>query len=263
MTQETLILTETEMKTNFITKELTGNEPVRCVDGRPAPDSTQGPQMLGGTLHPILLEAIISHKDFTKESVTKGIKTLKNGGYHPGIHRGEHANENDSDCGFADKMPIILKTAIEKEELITQRLLALMDANQEQFPIPIEFAEGFIEKAFKMLKNYSPDKIKITGEELIKTSEKAGAISQAVNGDHQEKVAFINLVEGATLDTITLNENENQAFNIDYHPVRAQSMYLGVPEIDSLLLTGILYQATEIVLVEDKGKKPLPVEIHA
>lgn len=253
-----------EMLPSFIEKPLTGQESDRCADGRESVGSEQGPQMPGGDILPILIFAVIKNNNINEQSVTRNIKVLTEFGAKPGVHRGHHANETDSDCGFADKVKQILNTAVEKRSLISQQLMSTYEENKDKFPGHSSSSfENLLNRAFDKIEAYDPDQIKITGEKLVKTAENSGALAETVTGDHKEEVAFINLIKDTTLDTRALNDHGRQAFNLDLWAAIDRSKKLGLPESDSLAMSLILYAATEIVLHEDKGKPPLPVVIHS
>lgn len=244
----------------FLEKRLSGNEPPRCVDGRPSDDSEQGPQMLGGSINVILLECIYNGRSLNEQNAVDDIENLHEMEFNTGAHRGQHAHGEASDCGFADRMRDILRVAVEKRDLITKHLLSIYDQNKESFP-PLPFNE-LMEKAYEKIEAYSPDEIKIKGEELVALVEKTDSKVETVRDDHTEEAAFVNLVEGTTLDTSGLNQEGTQVFNLDIFEVAKHAKASGVPEDFSIPASLILYAATEIVLVEDKGKPALPVEIH-
>lgn len=246
------------METQFIERELIGNEPPRCVDGRRDSQSKLGPQMLGGSLHPVLLNTITSGKTLDKETVIKLATELKQKGFYLGVHRGAHQNsdENKSDCGAGDRTKDIILKAISQKVEITKRLSPAIEANTELGTI------GDLEEAYSVLKKFDSEKILTSGEELIATFEEVGASVETLSGDHNESVAFVNTRTGSTLDTIKLNEQGKQGFNLDLDAAVIQSEALGVNAGIARALSLILYQATEMVLVEDKDKQALPVIIH-
>lgn len=125
---------EKTMHITFIEKQLNGNEPARCVDGRPSTGSEQGPQMLGGSLHPMVLAAIFTGSDIDKDFLSTNLTKLQKAGFKTGAHRGSHAHGDASDCGAADRLKDILATAVEKRELITSRLLGLSPTIKDLFP---------------------------------------------------------------------------------------------------------------------------------
>lgn len=245
---------EREMSVSFIEKQLQGNEPARCVDGRPAPDSPQGPQMLGGSLQPIVIEAIYSGKPITQEIIAAGIQKLTENGQQPGVHHGAHKKGEVSDCGLADKLKLILATVKEKKGEISSRLGSMYD--QEGLP------KEDIEKAYEKFDAYNPEVVNLTGEALVKCAIENGCADETVEGDHTEEVAFFNLKEGTTLDTKALNEKDQQAFNQDAWMAVKQSEMLGVDPKIATALSGILFIATEMVLVEAKGKPALPIIVN-
>lgn len=243
----------------FIEKSLKGTEPPRCVDGRQDPNSPEGPQMLGGSLHPLVVSAIASGKDFDQTFVKQQLKILHNSkgfGHALGIHWGAHRNYDTgvSDCGFADRLKDVLATAINNENEIKLRLERIYKANNLD-PLSLD-------TAYSKLRNYSPEQIKTTGKILLIVAEHEGAVKETVLGDHNEEVAFVNLKKGTTFDTQKANQQAHQAFNLDLLIAQEQSEQLGVAPILARDLSLILYQATEMVLVESKGKPPLPVVMH-
>lgn len=138
----------------FLEKQLSGNQPPRCVDGRPSQNSDQGPQMLGGTLQIILLNSTYHDKDLDEQAVQDTIEDLHEMEIPTGAHRGSHAHGDTSDCGFADRMPDILKTAIERRSDITERLQGVYEANKEKFPDLSFPFEELIRKAYEKIEAY-------------------------------------------------------------------------------------------------------------
>jgi hypothetical protein len=238
---------------DFLSKNLIGSEPARCVDGRPDPKSPQGPQMLGGTLHPLVLGAIISNSDFNASGIIAGIEKLKNAGYTVGVHWGAHKHEDKSDCGFADRLKDILQTAKKNEKEILKRLTEIYAAN--------EIDTSSLAKSYKYISGYSLDKIMIIGKDLIDLSIKNQAAFENLRGDHAEQAAFVNLKQDTTLDTLGVSNQSRQAFNLDLWTAINQTQALDKAIDTNLIrdLSLILYMATEMVLVEQKGKSPLPV----
>lgn len=254
---------ETEMLPTFIENPLSGNEPPRCVDGRPSPRSEQGPQMLGGSLHPVVLAAIYDNLPIDSGTVAKEIKNLQEAGVKTGAHRGQHAHGEASDCGFADRLQDILKVAVEKRDEILRRLQLTYQQNRdklEDYNLPVP--EDLIGQAYDKIETYSPDWIKTTGEKLVNRIETSGSTIETVQGDHAETVTFVNIKNGTTMDTLAVNRQHQQGFNLDLLEAVRQAKLLGVGEDFSIPASLILYQATEMVLVEDKGKPALPVQIH-
>ncbi len=80
--RQTAIAEETAMRNmhSFIEKIVTTANFPRCIDGRPAPESEQGPQMLGGSLHPVLLAAIYQGLDLEEGLVEKYMGDLHGSG---------------------------------------------------------------------------------------------------------------------------------------------------------------------------------------
>jgi len=263
----------------------------RCVDGRPDFEiAEKGPQMLGGSLHPILLRAIYTNQSFNESFVKEGITELQTLGFKVGIHRGDlhthtekisqhHAGKthepqttknnekSKSGCGAADETDKIIAKAIEQKAEITRRLKETYEANIETFG---GFASGFakpfeqiLAETYEKIGQFGPEKIKITGEETIITAEKAGAAVENLEGNHAERVAYVNLKKNITYDTNESNKQGIQAFNLDLLEAVEQAEALGVDKEFAIAASLILYQATEMVLVEEKGKNPLPILLHA
>lgn len=256
-------LAEREMTLTFTEKPLEGTEPARCVDGRPSPDSPQGPQMLGGSLHPIVLGAIFQNRDLDENLTAESLKALQAVGIKTGAHRAEGSTVQASGCGFADRIKEILEKASSSRDEISRRLETVINANQDKLVgFPFSSLKEIVNSAFRKIEAYSPNKIHLTGERLVRSAEKSGSEVETVQGDHAEEVAFVNINEATTLDTLRVNGQGKQGFNLDLMAAVKQSGQLGIPAEFSLPASLILYQATEMVLVEDKGKSSLPVEIH-
>ncbi len=243
---------------------LNGTEAPWCVDGRPDFSHQKGPQMLGGSLHPIVLLAIFKNESLNAKFIKKSIHTLKKSQVNIGVHRGAHKNIQQGlcDCGFADKLKIILATAVEERNEISNRLTSFY---KKQAPILKYSLEHFIEllsQTYVAIENYSPEKIKLTGENLIKVFEQENAQVVELEGNHKEELAFLNIKKNTTFDSASANKDGYQAFNLDFNTVIEQSSILGLSEEFTYVATLILYLATEIVLVEKAGKTRLEMEIH-
>jgi hypothetical protein len=240
----------------FIEKTLTGNEPARCVDGRPAQKSPQGPQMLGGSLHPLVMDAIITNRDFDASAISAGLRNLSESGFSIGVHWGPHKHEDKSDCGFGDRIKDIIQTAKDQEKEITKRLI---DVYKDE-----GIATNTLANSYNLISRYDLNKVKITGEKLISSCEENGAAAETLEEEHKEQAAFVNLKIGTTLDTKEVNKQGGQAFNLDLWAAIEQGLVLtknaSVETLRDLSL--ILYMATEMVLVEQKGKPKLPIHLH-
>lgn len=241
---------------SFIEKPLSGTEPARCVDGRQDPQSPEGPQMLGGSLHPIFLKSIVINSAIDELFIKSNLAVLREHGFKPGFHRGAHRNPetNISDCGAADRLSEILTTVLNRRKDIEQKLTQTYEANSMN--------PEAIGKAYEIIEKYNQDNIRIKGEELISTGENEAAGMENLQGDHQERVAFVNLKKDVTFDTRKANEQGWQAFNLDLNAVIEQAKVLGVGEDFAIPASLIFYLGTEIVLVENKGKEALPVVIY-
>lgn len=246
----------------FIESELRPELPARCVDGREAPESLLGPELLGGSIHPILLSAITEGAVFDKPFVLGQAKKLTEAGIKLGAHRGSHYDpaENRSDCGFADRPVDIMKTALTDREAITEALKAFYEQYSDSLP---ENLTSVVADGFNVLGGYSLDNIQLSGDELVKTIEEAGGTIENVKGEHQEEAAYVDIKKGVTFDTKRSNEGSRQAFNLDIMEAVNQAHVLGVDPNVALGLSTVLYAATEKVLVEQKGKPALPIVLHS
>ena len=254
---------EAKMKPQFYEQEIIGTEPAWCVDGRDG-NTPKGPQMLGGSLLPVLLYAITNDLPFSQDTIAQSLSQLETSGYQSGIHRGPHAHEDKSDCGFADNLPLILQTAVAQQTEILTRLGQVVDANPDIFTNGQALKESFQDK-YQMLISYNQtqnDKL-MTAESLIKFCADRGANQTMLIGDHAEVAAYVNLKPQTTLNVQESNQNGQPAFNLDLWAVTDQTQALDVDAETAQALSLILYVATEMVLVEQKGKPSLPIILHA
>ncbi len=227
------------------------NNAPRCVDGRPDYSiEDKGLQMLGGSLHPVVLWLLEQKRPINQETVSRSLEILKDNKLALGDHRDTHTHDGHDacGCGFADRLPDIVKMAQDQREEITNRLKNLG-------------IKG-IEKSYDVISNYPLDKIQAKGEDLLSQIEDKGGTIETLDGEHKEQIAFVNLEEDSTLDTNGLNRDRKQAFNLDLWAAIKQSQALGVSQTFAHDASLILYQATEMVLVEDNGKTSFPVKIH-
>ena len=244
---------------------LSGVEPAWCVDGRCDNTIENGPQMLGGSLHSVVLSAIATNSVFDQEYVDKNLLELHQNGFRLGVHRGSHKHPEDGtcDCGFADKLPAIIQKAKDQRVEITRRLMDVYRENGEAIGLSESEFSQVIENAYKSIEEFDLENIQVKGEKLVSIGEGNGAVAENLEGDHGETVCFVNLKENTTLDTIGMNEQGTQAFNLDLWMAMKQSESLGVSKDLAMGGSLILYQATEMVLVEDNGKTALPVVVRS
>ncbi len=253
---------ETKGTPHFITKLIRADDPARCVDGRSSKDSIEGPQMLGGSIHPILLSSIYNNEILDIDSVRDKITIMQKSGIKTGAHRDTNANKSVSGCGLADNIKVILQTAIENKEQIGRAVNALYNENKGHFP---KFDKPFgilLEDTYKKIAAYETSKIKLFGNALVTAIEKNGSQVETVEGNHAEQVAFVNLAQGTTLATKALNAYNEQAFNLDIKTVAETAKLLGLPEDFVYPTSLVMYLATEIVLVENANKPAVPVHVH-
>ena len=143
------------------------------------------------------------------------------------------------------------------------RILEIYKSNHSKFP---EFSVSFedhLSEVYDKLEKYSASKIVLGGEDLVTLAFECGANVEDVESEHQEKIAYVNLVSGTTFDTKEANSKGWQAFNLDIWSCVEQATALGVEKNFALFASLILYAATEVVLVEQKGKEALPIGINS
>lgn len=240
--------------------KITSQNPPWCVDGRKSEGSEKGSQMLGGTLHPLVLRAIADGSVFDSSFILENVQALKSSGFGIGVHRGSHKHGEKSDCGFSDNLKAVFeKVGIAREEIIA----VLKKVYADNVEVLGDMPEDVFEEAFNSITSYSTDNLQLTGEALISEIAKIeGAQTIDLQGEHREKAAFVNLKQDTTYDTNTADLAGNQAFNLDLWAVQEQAEALNVEKDFATAASLILYVATEMVLVEDKGKERLGVVIH-
>lgn len=241
--------------------DITGKESPRCVDGRKSEGSQKGPQMLGGSLHPVILAAVFRNSAFNSQFIVENMQVLKDAGFGMGVHRGSHKHGVKSDCGFSDNLKTIFaKVGSARNEIIK----IIKQVYADNSGVLGQMAEGLFEQAFTAITAYPAENLQLTGEALIaEVAKTEGAQVIDLQGEHREKSAFVNLKKGATYDTNEADQAGQQAFNLDLWAVKEQAEALGVDNGFATAASLIFYTATEMVLVEDKGKARVPVKIHS
>lgn len=232
-------------------------KPKRCVDGRPDPNSKLGPQMLGGSILPLFLHALDIRQPFTEQLIANGSGILRQNGFGIGAHRGSHAHGEASDCGFADRLGDILSTADTRRNDIRERLLPFY-----QLYADVLGSIAVLDQAFEILRQYSRGFIEISGDNVVELIAEQGGDTESVQDNHGEEVAFVNLKPNTTFNTNEANSKGRQAFNLDLWAVLQEAKAFGIDEKFAAAASLILYQATEIVLVENKGKPALKVIVN-
>jgi hypothetical protein len=237
--------------------------PPVCVDGRRDSHHNHGAKMLGGSLHIVLLWCLWHGKPFNERSCEEVFGLLKKAGFGLGVHRGSHKNANQhlSDCGFADNLASIIEVALVDSEEIKAAVKQLF---KKHAPEELQLRNSFssdITEVWKKCTQYPRGSIMIWGEDAIQAAEKAGARVSEVEGEHMEETAFVNLELDKTLDAEKEYRSGHQAFDLDLWMVMEQAKTVGLPHDFALMASLILYVATEIILVERKGKHSLPIEV--
>ena len=242
-----------------------------CVDGRPGQREINGqkikaayPQMLGGSLNSVIIAGVLkTDKNDQPLLVSKNFLTLgkeifsqlRKASFGLGLHTGIHANpeKHTSDCGFADNLKKIIGYLREnhREEIWQILQTAQLIPNNDR---------GKWNRIIKKLKKINLDKLP-NGETIInKLKNEEGVAFQTLTGNHQEEAAIVNYKNRNTLDVD--NSQEKPAFNLDMWRVTTETRALRIDPYDGEILTLGLYTATEIALVEDKGKRRLPFVIR-
>ncbi len=226
--------------------------PPFCVDGRSGERKTKGPypQILGGSFHFIALRWLLNGGDFN-QVFQKTVSDLKNLQYPIGFHRDTHAYGESAGCGFVDNHKKIITTLKEKKDEILG-ILTSVDPGLEE-------AKNIWAQVMQEVEKRNLAEIP-SGEKIIFLGGNLSGEIQVLEGEHQEQAVVINLKEGTTLDVD--NNQSHQAFNLDLWYILKVAQELGIdPEKAKLLSLG-LYVATEMVLVEDKGKPRLPILVR-
>jgi hypothetical protein len=233
----------------------------RCIDGRKG-SGELGPEIIGGSAGMIVTHAIITDSVLDENFVRNDLRKLKEAGIGIGGHRDSHAHidhehpENStSGCGFADNLPSIISTIKEKREEVTQKITDLgkkkgLDTNS-------------LPSSYDFFSKYDLNKIQITGARFINLIEEFGGPIDILEGTHEERAAYVNFELNTTLNTPEMNRLGKPAFNLDMWAANEQGVILTNANVETLTdLNMVMYQGTEMVLVEQKGKPALPVILH-
>jgi len=227
-----------------------------CVDGRKGmvdnKDYRPYPQMLGGSLMPVVLDWLINKpKESLGEVLPSVFEKLQKLGYPLGVHKDNHKHkEGQLGCGFADNLGPILQTF----EKSFDKIKELIERVGKE--VGLEFSNEVWQKIKNNLAEVNLDNLP-TGSQLIEQAKESGAVEQVLEGDHQEIAAIVNLVPDTTLDVD--NNQSQQAFNLDLWLIsQIAKEFSWDQELAQALSLG-LYLATEMVLVEKKGKEQLPI----
>lgn len=242
------------MLNNFVEVLNPKSLPQFCVDGRKGDKPGHYLQALGGSYHLVTLNWLLTSGKASEYSEVQQetFSTLKNKGYRLSVHQGCHADGDKSDCGFADNNGKIIKTLGEKADEIWGLIVQAE---------PTLINESSTWEELKKLVSKAEVGQLPTGKDLITQAvDGYQADLQTLEGNHQEIAAVVNLRKNTTLD-VDKNQ-ETQAFNLDLWHVMDQVKDLGLDEKKSSLLSLGLYVATEMVLVENKGKSRLPIIVR-
>jgi len=225
--------------------------PPFCVDGRAGEVDGKKigpyPQILGGSLMPSVLGWMINQPNDDLAKVLPNVfQKLKKEGYPLGVHTSTHAHKGISDCGFADNLGNILRVFKSRFDEI-KGIIGQVGVN---------FSDEVWQQIESRLQQIDLDKLP-KGELLVKKAESLGAAVQVLDGEHGEKAAIVNLVSQTTLDTD--NNQDHQAFNLDLWLIDEMADEFGWEKDLAQALSLGLYVATEMVLVEGKGKDRLPI----
>jgi len=237
----------------FVNVDAEKNPPF-CVDGRAGVVESKKicvyPQLLGGSLMPVVLEWVINQPTVDLANVLPEVfQKLKMKGYLLGVHTSTHAHEKKSDCGFADNLGNIL-TAFKQHFGEIKKIIE---------GVGIDYSNAIWQKIKYQLEQIDLDRLP-TGEQLVNQGESLGAVKQVLTGEHEELAAIVNLVPQTTLDTN--NNQNNQSFNLDLWLVDKIAQDFGWEKDLTQALSLGLYVATEMVLVEKKDKPRLIILVR-
>lgn len=253
---------------NYATVTLT--DAPGCVDGRKGrrhqcvqdPSSGQYtvyPQLLGGSWNIAVVNWILNQlsEDFFVSSEKTWVR-LSQKGFQIGIHCSNHMKQGiNTDCGFGDNLASIIKTLKDNQENIWQALCRINPDFKTQ--------ENLWQEIVKKLNKIDLEKIP-SGVELRDFAlEKKDVCDQLLEGEHSEIAAIVNLNKGTSLDINKLLGQGLSAFNLDLWKLEEEAKAVGLTDKaleQAKLLTLGLYIATEIVLVENKGKPSLEILIR-
>ena len=100
--------------TAYIEKNVGKFDKDRCIDGRQAPESTQGYQMPGGDMHIITLRSLAHNTPINTAAISEVLQILKSYEVSIGFHRGSNKKPEAGicDCGFCDKLQLIIQNAL-------------------------------------------------------------------------------------------------------------------------------------------------------
>ncbi len=270
------------MQNSHLTKKLTINifpfakleQPkqsyVFCVDGRKGPiKSHEGknikgayPQMLGGSLNSVVVYYVLGEENSAPVYKEKGFidtgvqvfNVLREKGFGLGLHGDNHAKEGKSSgCGFGDNLRKVIEHLRQNH---TDEIWGVLESSG----LVTEDDKTKWDKIIGRLNEIDVSNNIPEGHEIIGRLKKEKDVAyQVLQGGHGEKAAVVNYVDGTTLDTD--KAQELPAFNLDMWRVQAEAEALGIDVRETELLVLGLYVATEIALVENKGKARLPILI--
>ena len=276
-------------------KDLIENKPIRfyevpvdahldaigCVDGRKSAEDgpKQWVKMLGSSLHLVYLAVLFSGDNLNETTLKSVFAKLKAHNRQLGVHRGAHKNPsaNVSDCGAGDRIVDILTTVKANRQEIESRMMSLVETLKKSMPesynrlleiaglpsqteIPAIMAA--VKEVLEQITSYDTQKVEIKGERLIQTAINNGASIMELIGNHGENRALVNLKPGVTFDTVLAFDKDDQAFDLDLAEAVAEAEEAGVDRSFATIASLVLYLATEMVLVEQKGKRALPVYFY-
>jgi len=247
----------------FIETECNIKTPPTCVDGRNCgiDGYLKAGQMLGGSLNIIILKAINEGKQIDKEFISKTVAQMKKLEIKVGGHTDDHDHSEGvaCGCGFADNIITILQRAQQQKDEIINRIKNVYSNNPTAydnfFGEDINVSELLSNSLNKIISYNISENVNSTGKQIV---EKVNP-QYKLKGNHGEQIAFINLKQGKTLNVVTLNNRKKQAFNLDLWMVKNQATKMRLNANIYVMQSLILYVATEIVLVEDKGQMALPL----
>ncbi len=225
-----------------------------CVDGRFGKVNNKDygayPQLLGGSLHFVVLSRLFNKSENGwNSSIQKIVSALSSLGFKTGVHTSTYSNSSESGCGFADNLRSVFKVFLQNFSKIKGSIdkLSVFDLDLQNWSV-----------IRSLLNKFSIGSIP-SGKDLIQMAVKHKALLQSLEGEHQEQAVIINTVEDTTLE---ISREALSAFNLDVWLVSKVARLFSWDVKLSVGLSLGLYSAVEIVLVEQKGKPPLPVFVR-
>lgn len=270
------------------------NRPAFCVDGgygqTELTDPTTGaktrqdipvyPQLLGGSLNIVdVAWAWQTGETPYLNLMRQTFGDIRQLGYTVGLHTGNHGQFDEqthecvgrSDCGAADNKRAIFQCLIDNQAEIWQMLLDATEGDVHDYLVNQNNRRLIWSRIIKNISKLPLDQLPENGGPIVNDPSNNGVAVQRLHRDHQEKLAVVNMRPGTTLNVQALNRDNLQAFNLDLWYLEEVLGELNkgktndeIIDLDyAKILTLGMYVATEMVLVEQKDKKRLEIDVRS